>query len=78
MSTGSFENWHGDMLAIGPLYPFAGSEMLLCIIALVFWIGWHIWQVRMESSNYNDDMATLKVNDNMAKALRGEKVLRSM
>lgn len=78
MRTGNVENWTGDILQIGPLYPFVGLEALFVIIAVVAWIGWHIWQARMESSNYEDDMKTLKQGDNLAKALRGEKVLRSM
>lgn len=78
MQTGNVENWTGDILAIGPIYPFVGLEALFVIIAVVAWLGWHIWQIRMESSNYEDDMKTLKQGDNMAKALRGEKVLRSM
>jgi hypothetical protein len=78
MSTGNFENWHGNMLDIGPLYPFVGSEGVLVIIGLIFWVGWHVWQSRMETSNYNDDMETLRQGDNMSRALRGEKVLRSM
>ena len=78
MSTGNFTDWHGDMLQIGPLYPFVGFEMVMVVVAVLIWIGWHIWQVRMESLNYEDDMKVLKQGDNMAKALRGEKVLRSM
>ncbi|MFZ5791743.1 MAG: hypothetical protein ACOY3L_13710 [Pseudomonadota bacterium] len=78
MSTGNFENWHGNMLDIGPLYPFVGSEGLLTIIGFAFWIVWMIWQWRMESSNYEDDMQTLKQNDNMSRALKGEKVLRPL
>lgn len=78
MSTGTIENWHGNMTDIGPLYPFVGFEGLLVVIAVAFWIVWTVWQWRMESSNYNDDMRTLKQNDNMTKALKGEKVLRSM
>jgi len=78
MATGSFTDWQGDMTAIGPLYPFPGAEVVLVIIGVVFWIGWHIWQCRMESSNYNDDLATLKQPGNMERALKGEKILRSM
>lgn len=78
MSTGMVENWTGDILQIGPLYPFVGSEMILVIVGVVCWIGWHIWQWRMEAHNYHDDMKTLKQGDNLARALRGEKVLRSM
>ena len=78
MSTGNFENWHGTMTDIGPLYPFVGSEVILVLIGIVVWIGWHILQWRMESSNYNDDMETLKNPDKMRRALEGEKVLRDM
>ena len=78
MSTGNVESWMGDMMTVGPLYPFVGLEWLFVILAFVIWIVWHFWQVRMESANYEDDMKTLKQGDNMAKALRGEKVLRSM
>ena len=78
MSTGNFENWHGNMLDIGPLYPFVGSEGLLTIIGFAFWIVWMIWQWRMEASNFEDDMQTLKQNDNMSRALKGEKVLRAL
>jgi hypothetical protein len=78
MSTGNFENWHGNMLDIGPLYPFVGSEGLLTIVGFAFWIVWMIWQWRMEASNFEDDMQTLKQNDNMSRALKGEKVLRAL
>lgn len=54
MSTG-IENWTGNMLDIGPLYPFVGSEGLLVIVGVVVWIGWHIWQVRFESQSYEQN-----------------------
>jgi hypothetical protein len=78
MQTGNFDTWTGDLTTIGPIYPFVGLEMMFVVICVVFWIGWHLWQVRMESKNYEDDMKVLQHGDNMAKALRGEKVLRSM
>lgn len=71
-------NWNGTISDLGPLYPMAGTETVLVIIGLAFWIIWHIWQFRMENANYSDDLETLKQNDNMNKALRGERVLRSM
>jgi len=78
MTTVNFTDWTGNMLDIGPLYPFVGSEGLLTIVAVVIWIGWHIWQFRMENSNFEDDLKTLKQNDNMSKALKGERILRPM
>jgi hypothetical protein len=71
-------NWGGTMTDIGPLYPMVGSETILVIIGLIFWIGWHIWQFRMENANYRDDLETLKHNGNMERALKGERILRSM
>ncbi len=50
MTTGDFESWAGATIAdIGPIYPFVGSEFLLFILGLVFWIGWHVWQFRHEN-----------------------------
>ncbi len=78
MSTGNVENWTGAMTDIGPLYPFVGTEVVLVIIGLVFWVVWHVLQWRMESSNYNDDLEVLKNPEKMDRALKGEKVLRDM
>jgi hypothetical protein len=71
-------NWQGNMLEIGPLYPWVGSEGIMVLLGVAFWIIWHIWQFRMENRNYEDDLKTLKQNDNMSKALKGEKILRPM
>jgi hypothetical protein len=71
-------NWQGNLSDIGPIYPMYGTEMILVLICIVMWIGWHIWQFRMENKNYEDDLRTLKQGDNMDRALRGERVLRSM
>ena len=75
MSTGNFPDWTGKILDIGPIYPFVGWEFLLLLLGLVFWIGWHIWQARFESRTYREDMEKLSQNENLARALRGEKLL---
>ena len=56
MSTGSFENWAGTITDIGPIYPFVGSEMFWFILALVFWIWWHIVQTKRENRTYADEV----------------------
>lgn len=78
MSTGSFADWQGNMTEIGPLYPFVGSEMLWAAIGLAIWLVWVVVQWRMESSNYEDDLKVLKVQGNMERALKGEKILRPL
>ncbi len=51
MSTGSFENWAGNIAEIGAIYPFEGSETLLLIIGVAFWLWWHIKQARDEEKH---------------------------
>jgi hypothetical protein len=53
MTTGSFENFAGTIADIGPLYPFVGSEMLLVIIAVIFWLWWHVSELRIEKREYD-------------------------
>lgn len=54
MSTG-LETWNMNLLDIGPLYPFAGTEGLWFIIGLVTWILWHIIQCKIESNAYREE-----------------------
>jgi hypothetical protein len=75
MSTGDFQDWTGNILDIGPVYPFVGSEVFLWIVGLACWIGWHLWQARFESKTYREDMEKLSKNDNLARVLKGEKLL---
>ena len=55
MSTGSFENWAGNILEIGPIYPFVGSEFILFLAGMAFWIAWQIWQIGLEKRTYNQE-----------------------
>lgn len=56
MSTGNFENWTGTITDIGAIYPFVGSEFLLFIIGMAFWIGWHIWETKNENKTYDEEV----------------------
>jgi hypothetical protein len=56
MSTGNFTDWTGNMLDIGPLYPFVGSEVVMVVIGFVFVIGWFILQARVESREIGEDL----------------------
>ena len=42
MMTGSFTDWAGSIAEIGPIYPFVGTEWLLVIAGVGFWLAWHI------------------------------------
>ena len=75
MSTGDFANWDGDLTQLGAIYPFVGSEMLLVILAIIFWIGWHILQIRAENRQLDDEARQLKQGNNLQKAVETERVI---
>lgn len=55
-STTAVTSWSGlDLLSVGPVYPFVGSEALLWIVGLVFWIGFHILGSRIEMRELDAD-----------------------
>jgi hypothetical protein len=56
MTTGSFENWAGNISDIGPIYPFVGSEVFLWILGLVLWILWHVIQTKRENQTYVEEV----------------------
>lgn len=56
MSTGSFDNWLGNVSEIGALYPFEGTEFILWIIGMAIWILWHVRQSRIEANEYADEL----------------------
>ena len=57
MSTGNFENFAGVITDIGPLYPFVGSEFVLVIAAVIFWLWWHVSEMRIEKREYEEEIA---------------------
>ena len=63
MSTNGMESWAVDLKDVGAIYPFQGSEVLLVIIGLVFWIGWHILQTRQETAELESDEAADRSGD---------------
>jgi len=71
MATGLVETW-ADTDKLGAIYPFVGSEGLLVIIGLAFWIGWHIWQIKEESAEFNSDIEKIKERGGIGKVLDEE------
>ena len=49
MSTNGMTSWAVDLKDVGAIYPFQGSEVLMVLIGLAFWIIWHFMQMRMEA-----------------------------
>ena len=72
MMTGNFANWDGKMIDLGPIYPFVGWEVPMVIIAVIFWIGWHYMQIRMENRQLEAEAQNLRQGDNLQKAIAAE------
>ncbi|AZO64092.1 MAG: hypothetical protein E5Y88_08040 [Mesorhizobium sp.] len=69
MSTNGMESWAVDLKDVGAIYPFQGSEVVMVIIGLVFWIGWHVLQTRHESAEIEADMAADRTGEETRKAI---------
>ncbi len=69
MATGNVENWTGNIADIGALYPFVGIETPLVIAGVVFWIGWHVVQLRRESAELDEEVKKFGNSDAMRKVL---------
>lgn len=72
MSTGNFESWAGTISEIGPIYPFVGSEGLLAIAGVVFWLWWHIRQVKIEEKEFEEDMKRYADKETLLKMVSKE------
>ena len=74
MATTMVESWAVDLATIGPIYPWVGSEVVLWLLGMAFWIGWHIWQGRFESRTYRDDLERLNSPDKIERAMRDQRL----
>ena len=50
------ESWGGTIADIGPVYPMVGTEGVLVIIGVAFWIVWHVIQGKRENREYEEQI----------------------
>jgi hypothetical protein len=70
MSTTIVETWVTDLSVLGPVYPFVGSEFILWILGLIFWIGFHILQGRLETHQISREVETLNDKAKMEEVMK--------
>lgn len=78
MTTGSFSDWNGNMLDIGPIYPFVGWEGVMVVVLTIFWVGWHVVQIRGENRQLEEEARKLREGDNLLKAVKFEHTVERM
>ncbi len=54
MFTIGYSSWAVDLKDVGAIYPFQGTETAMVVAAVVFWIVWHIWQIRHENAELRE------------------------
>jgi hypothetical protein len=72
------ETWVGtDLSQLGPIYPMVGSEFLLWILGLVFWIGFHVLQARVEKEEFEKDEAEARNPEKLKRVFAEEAQARA-
>jgi hypothetical protein len=69
MSTTPMHTFAVDLASLGPIYPFVGTEKLLVLIAMVVWVGFHVWQIRFENRTYAAELAKLSTPERLQRVL---------
>jgi len=73
LSTTIVETWAGtDITTLGPIYPMVGSEVILLIIGLVFWLGFHFSQAGIENQEIRDAEDAAKDEKRLRQAIATE------
>ena len=73
MSTTAIETWAGaDLSQIGPIYPMVGTEMILLIAGVAFWLLFHILQARIEKREMEADEAAAHSSERLARVFDEE------
>ena len=73
MSTTLVESWSGaDLSQLGPIYPMVGTEFILFVIGVAFWLGFHILQARIEKREMEEDEAAARSPERLKRVFEAE------
>tara|TARA_B100001123_G_C14791121_1_gene820496 strand:- start:181 stop:402 length:222 start_codon:yes stop_codon:yes gene_type:complete len=70
----NIESWNVDLMGIGPIYPFVGSELLFTYCGVFSWLLWHFIQVRAEGKELAERQAKYSNPEALNSALDREQV----
>ena len=56
MSTNGMTSWSADLADVGAIYPFQGTEVLMVVAGVAFWLWWHWAQMRAEATEIRHEL----------------------
>ncbi len=65
MSTTPIDTWAVDLADVTYIYPGVGFEVAMTVFAVVFWLGWHVWQVKHENRTYEAEIAKYATDEHL-------------
>ncbi len=69
MSTTPIETWAVDLADVTVIYPWVGSEVAMAVLAVILWLGWHVWQVKFENQTYEEEAAKYATDEHLKKGV---------
>ena len=64
-------DWAIDLEGAGAVYPFQGAEWLFVLLGVIFWIGFHVLQIRQERRDWEHHMSAAVEGEHTRKAIEG-------
>ena len=52
--------WAVDLADVAAVYPWQGAEVIMVIVGVVFWLAWHVWQLKTEGEILAAEEARVK------------------
>ena len=56
MSTTPIDSWAVDLANVTFIHPWAGSEGIMVLVAIVLWLLWHVWQIGFEKREFDNEI----------------------
>ncbi len=51
------------------IYPGVGLEVAMTVVAVILWLGWHVWQVKFENQTYEQEIKDHATEEKMRDAI---------
>ena len=69
MSTTPIDSWAVDLADVTFIYPGVGLEVAMTVVAVILWLGWHVWQVKFENQTYEQEIKDHATEEKMRDAI---------